>query len=79
MTRVNFPELKKILNVDLWIMVQNFISLSAWFVFFVYIEHLGERAIDITNVVRSLSGFLFMIVVAFASTCSSLVSNIILA
>ena len=75
--RVNFPELKKILNVALWIMVQNFISLSTWFIFFVYIEHLGERALAITNVVRSLSGFLFMIVVAFASTCSSLVSNII--
>lgn len=75
--RVNFPELKKILNVALWIMVQNFISLSTWFIFFVYIEHLGERALAITNVIRSLSGFLFMIVVAFASTCSSLVSNII--
>lgn len=75
--RVNFQELKKILNVALWIMVQNFISLSTWFIFFVYIEHLGERALAITNVIRSLSGFLFMIVVAFASTCSSLVSNII--
>ncbi len=75
--RLNIGELKKILNVALWIMIQNFVSLSTWFIFFVYIEHLGERPLAITNIVRSLSGFLFMIVLAFGSTCSSVVSNMI--
>lgn len=75
--RINFRELKKILGISLWVMIQNFISLSTWFIFFVYIEHLGERPLAITNVVRSLSGILFMIVLAFGSTCSSVVSNMI--
>ena len=70
-------ELRKILGISSWIMVQNLISMSTWFIFFVYIEHLGERELAITNIVRSLSGFLFMIVLAFASTCSSVVSNLI--
>ena len=40
-------------------------------------EHQGERPLAITNVVRSISSFLFMFVNAFASTSSSLVSNLI--
>lgn len=75
--RLNFKELRKILNISLWTMVQNIISLSTWFIFFVYIEHLGEQQLAVTNIVRSLSGFLFMILLAFASTCSSIVSNML--
>ena len=77
MSRVNFRELRRILHVSLWVMIQNFLSISTWFIFFVYIEHLGERELAVTNIVRSLSGFLFMIVIAFASACSSIVSNMI--
>ena len=40
-------------------------------------EHQGERPLAVTNVVRSISSFLFMFVNAFASTSSSLVSNLI--
>jgi len=75
--RVNWRELRHILGISLWMMIQNFLSLATWFIFFVYIEHLGERALAITNVVRSISGFLFMILVAFSSTCSTIVSNLI--
>lgn len=75
--RVDFLALQKILGVSLWIMIQNFFSLSTWFLFFIYIEHLGERPLAITNIVRSLSGFLFMVLVSFSSTCSSVVSNLI--
>ena len=77
MEKPDFHELRKLLGISSWIMVQNLISMSTWFIFFVYIEHLGERELAITNIVRSLSGFLFMVVLAFASTCSSVVSNMI--
>ena len=69
--------LKRMLDVSFWTMVQNFFSLSTWFLFFLYIEHLGERALAVTNIVRSVSGILFMVMMAFASTCGSLVSNTI--
>lgn len=69
--------LKKILNISFWTMIQNVISLSTWFLFFLYVEHLGERSLAVTNIIRSISGILFMIMMAFASTCGSLVSNLI--
>lgn len=76
-TRVNLPMLRQILGVSVWVMLQHGISFSGWFIFFLALEHLGERPLAITNVVRSISSFLFMFVNAFASTNSSLVSNLI--
>ena len=69
--------LRRMLDVSFWTMVQNFFSLGTWFLFFLYIEHLGERALAVTNIVRSVSGILFMVMMAFASTCGSLTSNLI--
>ena len=76
-TGIDFRMLKQILSVSIWIMIQHGIAFLGWFVFFVVMEHQGERPLAITNVVRSISSFLFMFVNAFASTSSSLVSNLI--
>ena len=38
--------LKRILNVSVWTMIQNFVSLSTWFMFFLFVEHLGERSLE---------------------------------
>ena len=73
--RFDMQKLRRILDVSLWTMIQNFISLSTWFIFFLYVEHLGERPLAITNIIRNISGITFMIISAFASTCGSLVSN----
>lgn len=73
--RFSFEALRRMLGVSVWTMIQNVLSLSTWFLFFLYIEHLGERALAITNLVRSVSGIMFMMMAAFASTCGSLVSN----
>ena len=70
-----WTELKRIMNVSLWTMIQNAISISTWFLFFIFIEHLGERPLAISNIIRSVSSIPFMAVIAFASTCGSLVSN----
>lgn len=76
-SRFDRHKLRHILTISFWTMIQNFVSLSTWFLFFLFIEHLGERALAITNIIRNISGLLFMIVAAFASTCSALVSNLI--
>ena len=76
-SRIDWKMLKQILSVSIWVMIQNGFAFVAWFIFFVAMEHHGERPLAITNVVRSISSFLFMFVNAFASTNSSLVSNII--
>lgn len=75
--RFSFDELRRMLSVSVWTMIQNVLSLSTWFLFFLYVEHLGERALAITNLVRSVSGIMFMMMSAFAATCGSLVSNLI--
>ena len=75
--RFSWKKLKDILSISVWTMVQNFFSVSTWFIFFMFVEHLGERSLAISNLIRSISGFLWVFVSAFASTCSSLVSNLI--
>ncbi|BBK88834.1 MATE family efflux transporter [Bacteroides uniformis] len=76
-TGFKIKTLFEILNVSFWTMLQSFISTGSWLVFFVAIEHLGERSLAITNIVRNTSALLFIFVNAFASTGSSLVSNLI--
>ncbi len=68
--------LGNILGMSLWTMLQNFLSLATWFLFFLSVEHLGERDLAVTNIIRNISSFSFMTVIALASTASTLVSNL---
>lgn len=74
--RFRLSALRKILTISIWTMIQNFVSLSTWFIFFVFIEHLGEESLAVANIVRGVSGITFMMIMAFAATCSSLVGNL---
>ena len=64
------------LGVSVWTMLQSFTSVAVWFVFFVVIEHLGERSLAVSNIVRNVSALAFLVLQSFASTASSLVSNL---
>ncbi len=70
-------ELKGMMPVCVWTMIQHTISVSTWLIFFLYIEHLGERALAISNITRGVSGLIWVVLQAFSSTCSTLVSNMI--
>lgn len=70
-------QLRQILRVSVWIMLQEGMAFLSWFIFFVCIEHLGAAELAVTNMVRSISSVVFLFVNAFASTASSLVSNLI--
>ena len=74
---MDWKEIKSMLPVCSWSMVQHVISISTWFIFFLYIEHLGERSLAVSNIVRGVSGLLWMILAAFSMTCNTLVSNMI--
>lgn len=74
--RMNRELLGGILNVSVWTMIQYFLSSATWFIFFLSVEHLGERPLAISNIVRSVSTFFFMPITAFAAANSSLVSNL---
>lgn len=73
----DLAEIKGMMPVCSWTMIQHTLSVSTWFIFFLYIEHLGERALAISNITRGASGLIWVVLQAFSSTCSTLVSNII--
>lgn len=64
------------LGISVWTMLQSFVSVAIWFVFFIVIEHLGERSLAVSNIVRNISALAFLVVQSFAATASSLVSNL---
>ena len=76
-SKFDFNEIKAMMPVCSWTMIQHTISISTWFIFFLYIEHLGERALAISNITRSVSGLMWVVLSAFSGTCSTLVSNMI--
>ena len=69
-------EFKRIWSISCWTMLQSILFPSQWFLFFIAIEHLGERSLAVTNIVRSVSSLLFIVVNAFSSTAGSLTSNL---
>ena len=76
-TGFDFSLLKQILSLSVWVMIQQGVAFLAWFLFFLCIEHLGKRDLAATNIVRAVSSLIFMFINAFASTASSLVSNLL--
>lgn len=74
--RLRLSLLGRVLGISIWTMVQNFISLSTWFLFMLAVEHLGERQLAVTNIIRNISSFTYMTVIALASTASTLASNL---
>lgn len=75
--RMRWQYMKRILNLSTWTMLQSLLSFISWFMFFITIEHLGEQALAVSNIVRSISAIPFIFVMAFASTGSAFVSNVL--
>lgn len=75
--KIRWQYMKRILNLSAWTMLQSLLSFVSWFMFFITIEHLGEQALAVSNVVRSISAIPFIFVMAFASIGSAFVSNVL--
>lgn len=69
--------LKRVLAISVFTMLQYFLSMSTWFMFFVAVERLGQRDLAIANIVRSIYIVLLIPVSALATTTNSFVSNTI--
>ena len=69
--------LKEIMSLSVWTMIQNCLSIATWFIFFLFVEHTGERALAVSNIIRNTSGFIWMGLSAFASTACTLSSNLV--
>lgn len=75
--RIDIKILKEVLSISVWSMLQFFTSVSAWFVFFLAIERLGETELAVSNIIRSISTLFVVIVNALSGVTGSLVSNLI--
>lgn len=67
---------RQILSLSLPLIFQLAISLISWEFFYILIEHHGQTALAVSNVMRNIFGFMGCITWAFASTCAAMVSNI---
>ena len=74
---LDLPLLNRILSISSFTMLQYFLSMGIWFVFFMALERLGQRQLAIANIVRSIYIILLIPVQALSTTANSLVSNLI--
>ncbi len=73
----NWKQYRPLLKVAVPVMFQYFFSFSAWFVFFMVIERIGETALAASNITRSFYMLLMIPVWGLSSATNSLVSNLI--
>ena len=69
--------LGRILSISCFTMVQYFISMATWFMFFMAVERLGQRELAIANIIRSIYIVLLIPVQALSTAANTLVSNLI--
>lgn len=67
----------RILRISCFTMVQYFLAMAIWFVFFMALERLGHRQLAVANIVRSVYVVLLIPVQALSTTANTLVSNLI--
>jgi len=73
----NLSLFKRIVKVAFPVMMQNFISLSAWLTFFLLVEKMGERELAVSNIIRSFYVVLMIPMWGFSSATNTLVSYVI--
>jgi putative MATE family efflux protein len=64
-----------ILKVGLPVMLQSWISVASWFLFFMFIERMGEHALGISTIIKNVYLIMMLPVWGFASAANTLVSN----
>jgi len=70
-------QIKKILGVSLPLVFQFAISIISWEFFFILVEHHGENALAVSNIMRNVFGISGCITWAFAAASSTMISNLI--
>ncbi|MBL7744062.1 MAG: MATE family efflux transporter [Chitinophagaceae bacterium] len=68
---------KLIMSISLPLIFQLAISIISWEFFYILIEHHGQTALAVSNVMRNIFGMIGCVTWALAATTSSMISNII--
>lgn len=67
----------RILNVAWPLMIQFFLSIFVWFLFFLFIEKMGQVPLAVSNILRSVYIVLMIPIWGFASATNTFVSQLI--
>lgn len=73
----DWAAIRNILTISAPLIVQFLFSIGSWLIFFIFIEHLGQRPLAISNMMRSIFGLFGIFTWALAATCNTMVSNLI--
>ncbi len=73
----DFSLSQRTLKVAAPLIVQFLFSIGGWLVFFIFIEHLGAQSLAASQVLRNIFGLVGVGTWALATTCNTMVSNII--
>jgi len=75
--KTDWLKTRQILKTSAPLIGQYGISLVSWFLFFALIEHKGERALAISNIMRNVFMLCGIFTWAFAASANTMVSNVI--
>ena len=68
--------IKEVTNLSFPIVMQTFIGLLAWMIFFIFVEKMGTRALAISSVVKSIYTIFGIPAWGFSSAANTIVSNL---
>lgn len=74
---VNFPLLGHLIVKAFPVMLQQFMTTAIWLLFFVVLERLGEQALAVSQIARSVMLIVLLPVMGFSSATNTLVSYLI--
>lgn len=69
--------LKSILALSVWTMLQQFVSVFTWFLFFIAVEHLGADELAISNILKNSAGIPMIVILSFAAASGTITGNLI--
>ncbi|NCX95028.1 MAG: MATE family efflux transporter [Chitinophagia bacterium] len=75
--KIDFNLVGRMIMVALPLIVQFLFSIGGWLIFFFFIEHLQGQALAASQMLRSIFGLVAVGAWALATTCNTMVSNVI--
>lgn len=73
----DFELSQRTLKVASPLIVQFMFSIGGWLIFFIFVEHLGQQSLAASQILRNIFGIVGVGTWALATTCNTMVSNII--
>lgn len=71
---ISFPLLKQLIVKALPVMLQQFMTTAIWLLFFVVLERLGEQALAVSQIARSVMLLILLPLMGFSSATNTIVS-----